>query len=111
MYVLVATKKDRMLPLTEEEYKAIYACPCADCGVETSHREALKEYYVVTDEIWNTVGAGEGYLCIGCLEERLGRKLVPEDFPPYPVNVSPKYGRSERLQNRLGDIVARHNHF
>lgn len=68
--------------------------PCADCGADTTPctgkrgcRHAGKwEYYAVTREIWARVGAGKGYLCIGCLEQRLGRMLTSEDFADYPVN-------------------------
>jgi hypothetical protein len=27
-----------------------------------------------------------GFLCVGCLEKRLGRQLTAEDFPDYPIN-------------------------
>jgi hypothetical protein len=42
--------------------------------------EGRWEYYFVTDEIWKQAGAGKGMLCIGCLEERLGRQLRFNDF-------------------------------
>ena len=41
---------------------------------------------MVEDAVWAAAGAPEGYLCVGCLEERLGRPLVPDDFPPLPLN-------------------------
>jgi hypothetical protein len=39
-------------------------------------------------------------LCIGCLEERLGRRLNANDFTDAPVNHGFTW-QSERLQNRL----------
>lgn len=54
---------------------------CDDCGMQT----APCEVYMVRDEVW-AEAHGRGYLCIGCLENRLGRELVPDDFPPLPVN-------------------------
>ncbi len=40
------------------------------------------------------------YLCIGCLEKRLGRKLTAEDFTDVPVNNQP-WQQTRRLQKRL----------
>ncbi|NNH75258.1 hypothetical protein HLB23_36320 [Nocardia uniformis] len=54
------------------------------------------------DTVWHTAGAREDtILCIGCLEERLGRLLLHTDFPPAVLN-QPDYGNhSQRLQDRL----------
>lgn len=40
------------------------------------------------------------YLCIGCLEARIGRRLSASDFTEYPVN-SPSVLSSPRLNQRL----------
>lgn len=65
---------------------------CADCGNDTTpskrgHRNAGRhEWYMVHDDVWVSAGmerpseSGGGFLCIGCLEERLGRTLTPADF-------------------------------
>jgi hypothetical protein len=50
------------------------AAPCADCGADTF--EDNHEYYMISDDLWQTAGADEGFLCIGCLETRLGRQLI-----------------------------------
>lgn len=55
---------------------------CSDCDVPT----APFEVYMVTDEVWAAAGGSGDYLCIGCLEERLGRPLVPDDFGAIPLN-------------------------
>jgi hypothetical protein len=43
---------------------------------------------------------GQEILCIGCLEDRLGRRLTSADFIDAPCN-SPKWGISERMRDRL----------
>jgi len=60
---------------------------------------------MVHDSVWELGGLGkhEGKLCIGCLEQRLGRKLCPEDFTDALVNT--RGPRSQRHLDRMG-IVA-----
>lgn len=63
--------------------------PCTDCGVETlPDNDRRAEWYQVTDALWAASGLGpdDGYLCIGCLEARLGRQLVAADFTDAPLN-------------------------
>ena len=52
---------------------------CVDCGKDTSNSD---EYYSVSDEVWDASGIAPhgGMLCLACLERRIGRLLVPEDF-------------------------------
>jgi hypothetical protein len=64
---------------------------CKDCGTDTTPRTGPLagswEWYKVHDAVWAAAGMPEnGFLCIGCLERRLGRELTPEDFPDLPVN-------------------------
>ena len=72
-----------------------------------------REYYEVHDRLWREVahapGIGqsdngpEGYfLCIGCLEERIGRKLTPKDFKPATSANMPSPWFTTRLNDRLG---------
>jgi hypothetical protein len=59
--------------------------PCADCGRDTIG----VEYYIIHDHLWAAAGMAPdgGFLCVGCLERRLGRPLTGADFPPHiPVN-------------------------
>ena len=84
---------------------------CWDCGVETLSYEpgVATEYYMVHDEVWDAAGATtRTWLCIGCLESRLGRRLVPGDFQSAVVNDPRIYRadkawswRSDRLMDRL----------
>jgi hypothetical protein len=50
---------------------------CSDCRVNT---DIVGEYYMVSDEVWQSARIDSGMLCIGCLEGRLGRRLVRSDF-------------------------------
>jgi hypothetical protein len=62
------------------------------------------EWYMVHDHVWAQAGTCDrgGYLCIGCLETRLGRHLAGDDFTDAPVNRSPRWSRrSPRFEDRL----------
>lgn len=70
---------------------------CVDCGVDTNN-----EYYMILDDIWEAFGAGDGMLCVGCLEHRIGRELDVSDFTNCPLNVIDMgWHKSERLLDRL----------
>jgi hypothetical protein len=76
---------------------------------------------MVTDQVWEQAGmtdtrqwlsehpgtptgptGGPGhYLCIGCLENRLGRRLTPADFPGTPINRIDWHRKTTRLAARL----------
>jgi hypothetical protein len=59
---------------------------------------------MVHDEIWYsaiTVMDKGHMLCIGCLEQRLGRLLTKDDFTDAPVNSIWMGVGSTRLKNRL----------
>lgn len=81
-----------------------------DCGELTCGYGKPSEWYMVYDAIWAEAGAPTrkvmdehtcgSYLCIGCLETRLGRQLVADDFPNYPVN-EPSLRNTRRLNERL----------
>jgi hypothetical protein len=93
---------------------------CLDCGQDTlpAGYPDRAEYYMVTDAIWTEAGmiidavpeACDQYLCIACLEARIGRRLVAGDFPrDIPINDAshvddPRYAytwRTPRLASRL----------
>lgn len=88
-------------------------CPCDNCEIErvkdfsciSCNFNTLygKEYYMVLDEIWLTVNPRDkGMLCIGCVEQKLGRELVRADFTDAPINSLTIWGgKSPRLANRL----------
>jgi hypothetical protein len=71
---------------------------CLDC-----RNECNEEYYMVHDALWLTANPTvNGMLCIGCLEERLGRILTLDDFTDVPINTTTVCGaKSKRLASRL----------
>lgn len=75
---------------------------CVDCRWDTC---LLGEWYMVNDSVWKAAGmkAIGGCLCIGCLEERLGRTLTSDDFTDLPINDPKLPNTSSRLRARLGD--------
>lgn len=80
--------------------------PCDDCGVDTHE---IGEYYMVQDALWDSVAPHLGcFLCIGCLEGRINRRLTKEDFTDAPVN-DPEFpfgnGKSDRFLSRLGLVL------
>ena len=71
--------------------------PCRDCGCDT-YSATDREWYHVHNAVWESVGLvlSSGFLCIGCLEVRLGRRLTPNDFDGY----DPDLKDSPRLRDR-----------
>ena len=72
---------------------------CLDCQIDTGK---IYEHYFIDTKTWlSVVDSIEGMLCVGCLENRLKRKLTKEDFPKVTIN-DPKYSKmSLRLLSRL----------
>jgi hypothetical protein len=74
---------------------------CVDCAVDTL---AAGEWYMVHDYVWEQAVISPGqpffYLCIGCLEKRLGRTLMASDFTDVPTNEI-HGGKSPRLRDRM----------
>jgi hypothetical protein len=62
---------------------------------------------MVHDELWAQAGMEPlgGWLCVGCLERRLGRRLVPADFKPVVANDSSRTLHSDRLVSRIRGTV------
>jgi hypothetical protein len=78
---------------------------CLDCGFNTRINNI--DYYIVHNYIWDAVVKDDynelcelrgynGMLCINCLELRLGRKLVFEDFTRCMLNHNNPYVQSLR---------------
>lgn len=62
---------------------------------------------MVKDSVWISArlplydgGPKHTFICIGCLEQRLGRRLTAHDFTDYPINV-PSDLMTARLIDRL----------
>lgn len=82
---------------------------CADCGIDTCpdlrKKGAKTEWYMVHDWVWmaaNPPRTEPCYLCIGCLEQRLGRRLTRKDFTCAAANTVLAKDNSDRLNDRLG---------
>ena len=82
---------------------------CDDCGADLMPCDPDGwpvegwERYMVNDDVWEAANGGFGWLCIGCLETRLGRQLQPEDFNrSLPLN-DPSEVDSPRICDRRGD--------
>jgi len=88
--------------------------PCCGCGVNIHEAH---EYYHVHNGVWAEAGACKrSLLCIGCLEDRLGRELTRADFSDagvnhdeyyrYPVGTRQRRIRSARFADRLARTSA-----
>lgn len=72
---------------------------CLDCSVDCGK---IGEHYMLADDVWFSIAESDrGMLCVGCLEGRLGRRLVSSDFNDSYVNQSNFGVRSARLTERL----------
>lgn len=87
---------------------------CKDCCVETmpGTKHDAHEYYMLKDTVWaDAIRAqpklrdrGGVMLCIGCVEKRLGRQLIVDDFSEAPLNYMNAFSplSSVRLLSRMG---------
>jgi hypothetical protein len=79
---------------------------CLDCGVNTQQIKELV-IFLITLSVRNKTGLcdGEGSLCLGCLEKRIGYKLRPSDFTDWSHKKADSQEPKERLQlsERLHD--------
>lgn len=71
---------------------------CSDCSVDCG--KLLEYAYMVHDDIWKPVSDAK-YLCISCLETRLGRELNKSDFPDDILLNEMHWQQSERLKRRM----------
>jgi hypothetical protein len=81
----------------EESHQLLVDDPkqlCVDCGM---HTYLNGHDYMVRDDVW-PIGTYEGKMCLDCLETRLERPLVHEDFLDLPIHDPP---RSEAVAARL----------
>jgi len=80
---------------------------CCDCGLGTN---VAREWFMVKPQVWKEAWAGrrkpwhelpgQSVLCIGCLEQRIGRTLCADDFADTVLN-DPEGDISERLRECL----------
>lgn len=59
---------------------------CNSCGKDCSKNE--KDYYMLTHKLWKKIHPKiSGMLCMDCVEEKLGRKLIASDILICPLTV------------------------
>jgi hypothetical protein len=99
--------KKRFLPQFKDEFpptaKELRQDPhfvCTDCSFDTLEGG---EYYMVHDDLWEAHGCGDGMLCIGCLEDRMGTTLQSDDFALVPINAH-AHKQSGRLIARINGL-------
>ncbi len=80
--------------------------PTMDFGCMLCRFDTSTEYYMVHHYLWRIAIEGlpttGRFLCIGCIEKQLGRKLIAADFMKVPCNDHREwYKNSDRILNRL----------
>jgi hypothetical protein len=90
--------------LNREQMEQAFALDWEGNGIQQVFND-LTEVYTVKPEVWKAAGMETmgGCLCIGCLEKRIGRTLVQDDFPKHEFNEMPG---TKRLLARRGEIEA-----
>lgn len=48
--------------------------------------ETGDDYYMLQHKLWDEISGGLNFLCLKCVEQRLGRPLKLKDFLKCPVN-------------------------
>jgi hypothetical protein len=88
-------RRDALPGLFTDGYRS-HPQRCMDCDDDVAD-----EYYVLRHDLWHqAVGHPHGFLCVPCLETRLGRRLAPDDFPPCGAN-DLRWRKTDRLRDRL----------
>jgi hypothetical protein len=66
--------------------------------------------YIVHDHVWKAAGMEPwgGVLCVGCIEQRIGRRLTPDDFdhdhPFFFLPGTPRLLDRQGRHDPLGDL-------
>jgi hypothetical protein len=58
---------------------------CDDCGRDGEDYMGRDDVWMAANP-WNAHGGLIRFLCLACLERRIGRALVASDFPDLPIN-------------------------
>jgi hypothetical protein len=91
------TTKRKKKNATDDDAKMF---ACIGCGVHTGKEG---EYYLIREPVWLAANPKrDGMMCIGCVEEHIGRKLEHSDFTFCPLNLRACFTGSERLKDRIG---------
>lgn len=80
---------------------------CVDCGTKVLDVTGDVENFMVHDDVWTAAGMGQGFVCVTCLESRLGRPLTGLDFPlDLPINVPGMQRDTPRVYRLKSDAWA-----
>jgi hypothetical protein len=93
----------------EQAIAAQIAAGTKNWAVPAFNLNDRQETYIVHDHVWKAAGMEPwgGCLCIGCLEKRIGRKLMPMDFPrDAPLNWIPGTPRLMERSSGVFDLGA-----
>ena len=75
---------------------------CRDCGGDVTD-----EFYMIHHHLWDEYVRVGGWICVPCVEDRLGRRLTRDDFILCPINVT-TFRKTERLLERMGGEPLNH---
>jgi hypothetical protein len=72
---------NRLSPAPVDPAMLAQRVSCVDCQRNTAE---IGHWYMLHDHVWAGTGLGpeDGVLCLGCLQQRLGRWLRYTDFKP-----------------------------
>lgn len=91
-WVRTEVRKSLRVP-REDSWGEPKGCLCDDCAIDV---HSINEWFMVNSDLWPK---GVRFLCLGCLETRLGRALQFSDFLPCWGNVWWPF--SKGLQDRF----------
>lgn len=108
--IMTQTSPNIIEPAVVDEYEILSlvheSSNCKDCNI---HLLYINEYFRLHDEVRESMDWEDSHdsrLCVGCVEKRLGRKLVAHDFNPN-TGINHAGTVSGRLAERLSDGDAR----
>jgi hypothetical protein len=89
------------IDVLDEAFLAAPACrpTCPGCGSDNAA-------YMVNDYVWAAAGVGDGWWCVTCIEDRLGRELTGADLKVVPMNVPFTHGGDDIDPRQLTVKVA-----
>jgi hypothetical protein len=68
--------------------------PCHDCGVDTSFSAGIGHFYTLHNAVWRQASGDDAavrFLCLDCLEARLGHPLSEADFIATPPEILARF--------------------
>jgi hypothetical protein len=75
---------------------------CVGCGDDVTD-----EFFMIHHHLWDEYIRHGGWMCVSCVERRLGRELTRDDFILCPINVT-TFRKTDRLLARMGGEPLNH---